>query len=391
VEKGNLELLEFVFEKFEIDINLQFNGGNTLIHKASSANNIEIVKFLIDKGARVEVLNDQNKIPSQCTDNEEIKGLLIQAYKKDMELNKAILDLDEDKVRDLLFQKNARPDGGVDERGYFISNIRKAIEIENQDKGLIFLNLMLPFTNTKSSELIQFASQNNKTKILERLFNNFSEENEGEKAKILFILVVNLNIDLVRNFLKEDERSPDKYNFEHKYDYYENNNILQTAISNFNYIIQQKKVPENEEIKKNQEMIELLLGHIIHINPNHPAITSENDSGLNVINMLSYLNKFGEDLINKINEKKYSELATEKFEKLKEGIIEKKSTLFLSSLACCCIFLKKDNQKDEQKLVGVTADLVFSSQLANDSKKQPSTFIESSQFENSALIENYSR
>lgn len=55
---------EEFFEAIQgIDINFKGDGGWTLLHFAASLNNLDIVEFLLDKGANANIRNDKNMVP----------------------------------------------------------------------------------------------------------------------------------------------------------------------------------------------------------------------------------------------------------------------------------------------------------------------------------------
>ena len=78
-----------VFVKLgKVDVNKKFNNGNTLLHKACSGNNLELVKFLLGKGADVNVLNNKEQTALQLTDSE-----MIQDYIALFPISKNIVEL----------------------------------------------------------------------------------------------------------------------------------------------------------------------------------------------------------------------------------------------------------------------------------------------------------
>ena len=50
--------------------------GDTIMHYACTKNNIELIQFLIDRGADFTLKNYSNQTPSQMTKNEDIIKLI---------------------------------------------------------------------------------------------------------------------------------------------------------------------------------------------------------------------------------------------------------------------------------------------------------------------------
>ena len=57
VEIGDIDIIKFLVEEVEVDINQITPGGESALHRACYRKRIEILKYLISKGADIESNN----------------------------------------------------------------------------------------------------------------------------------------------------------------------------------------------------------------------------------------------------------------------------------------------------------------------------------------------
>lgn len=95
---GHIECVELLFHSQNLILNLQNKLGDTPLHNAAYKKRDEICKMLIERGARVDIINRDKKAPYDLTIDPRCKAML--DYKIDKEalllLNSDYLDEQED-------------------------------------------------------------------------------------------------------------------------------------------------------------------------------------------------------------------------------------------------------------------------------------------------------
>ncbi|KAK7115608.1 osteoclast-stimulating factor 1-like [Littorina saxatilis] len=76
---GHMECLEVLLAEPKVEINVQNKLGDTPLHAAAWKNHAAAVKVLLDKGARVDLRNKEDKLPVDLTKDPEVASLLRQA------------------------------------------------------------------------------------------------------------------------------------------------------------------------------------------------------------------------------------------------------------------------------------------------------------------------
>jgi ankyrin repeat protein len=77
-------------------INIKDKNGNTVTHKAAQINNIDLLKFFIEKGASIESVNNNNKNPVDIAkQNNNVEAIKLFNSQMDILLFKAIFSKDE--------------------------------------------------------------------------------------------------------------------------------------------------------------------------------------------------------------------------------------------------------------------------------------------------------
>ena len=93
-ENGSNEILEYL-DDFDINLNIQDNGGRTLLHTAITGNRVSTVKLLLKMGVNLNLKNKQGYtamdvflINKDILDNEIYSVLTDSNAKRSIELNK---------------------------------------------------------------------------------------------------------------------------------------------------------------------------------------------------------------------------------------------------------------------------------------------------------------
>lgn len=386
-ENGHSDMIRFLFDRYDnIDIDKKYIEGNTLLHIAVKKENFEMAKFLIEKGARIEIINDHSQIPlTLCpAENNEIKKLLQDTQNLDSNLHQAIRDNNEEKIKELL-QSGARPNGGItkveDEAvtkgnvkiGKFVSNIRLAIESDSSD-GIIGL-LMNKYVKTTSNPL-EIACSSDKKNLFEYLchddYHHFFEKNI---PNLLNKSIQHGSVNMVKYLLND-------YDINYKYENEFNNNALQVAISNqFHFKTDDEKV-------RGKEIINLLIDKIIEKYPQHEeALSSKNKNGHDARFMLNHIGEIGKDLLNTINIKiekkrvederiKRQKEYEDKTQKLIQELEEEQGNSNPSCMTalCCCMNVNIVERVDVVgNSQGVKADIVFEEKKLATPAEEPKT------------------
>lgn len=383
-EKGHSDIIKDLFNNYDdIDIDKKYNEGNTLLHIAVKNGNSQMAKFLIEKVARIEIINDLSEIPlTLCpAKNNEIIELLKNTGELDSNLHKAIRDNDKEKIKELL-QSGARPNGGItkveDEAvtkgnvkiGKFVSNIRLAIE--NNSSVEILGLLMKKYVKTTSNPL-EIACSSNKENLFKCLDKHLSNNDdtvlfEKNIPNLFKISMLSGSVDMVKYFLNNPDNS---YDINHKYETDDGKNALQIAIS--------KLFHEKGEKGKYIEIINLLINKIVEKYPKHEEILSysANEKGFSARFMLENLKQdgLGEYFLKKINENIKQKEYEERLRDLEEG--QSDSNPSCMTALCCC---RNVNIIDRVDVVGnsqgVKADIVFEEQKFVPKIPQHETFKE---------------
>lgn len=378
-EKGHSDIIEQLFESYDdIDIDKKYNEGNTLLHIAVKNGNSQMAKFLIKKGARIEILSDGDQIPlTLCPpENTEIIKLLQDTQKLDRDLHEAIKSQDKDKISELL-KSGARPNGGITQeveeqtvsqgkvrKGKFVSNIRLAIESDSteSDSTNEIMGLLMDGCVKTTSNPLEIACSSNKKKIFEYLDEYLSKDDavsfEKNIPNLLNKSIQHGSVDMVKYLLND-------YDINYKYENEFNNNALQVAISNqFHFKTDDEKV-------RGEEIINLLIDKIIEKYPQHEEILSyKNDKGFSARFMLENLGTLGKNLLREIDakiegkkkeirQKEYAEKVQKRDQELKEGGQSDPNPRCLTALCCCMNVNIVDRVDVVGNSQGVKADIVF--------------------------------
>ncbi|XP_050421428.1 uncharacterized protein LOC126833893 [Adelges cooleyi] len=78
-DRGNLTVLMFLVENLSADVNLQDDMGQTALHYAISCNHKDVSKYLVDKGARTDIPDDDGVTVIQMCANSKFSSILLQS------------------------------------------------------------------------------------------------------------------------------------------------------------------------------------------------------------------------------------------------------------------------------------------------------------------------
>lgn len=78
-DRGDLGMLKLLVECHSADINFQDDTGQTALHYAVSCSHEDICKYLIDKGARIDVQDEDGITPLEMCSDEIFKSLLLRS------------------------------------------------------------------------------------------------------------------------------------------------------------------------------------------------------------------------------------------------------------------------------------------------------------------------
>ena len=76
--EGKLELVQYYLESQSLDVNAKDEFEYTALHAAVSYSQIDIIRFLISKGADVNIRDGDMDTPLHVVESEEIARLLIE-------------------------------------------------------------------------------------------------------------------------------------------------------------------------------------------------------------------------------------------------------------------------------------------------------------------------
>uniref|UniRef100_A0A0B7AHD2 Osteoclast-stimulating factor 1 n=1 Tax=Arion vulgaris TaxID=1028688 RepID=A0A0B7AHD2_9EUPU len=76
---GHIECLKTLLDVQNCEVNVQNKLGDTPLHSAAWKGHSEAVKMLLEKGARVDLQNNEGKLPVHLTKDPEVAALLRQA------------------------------------------------------------------------------------------------------------------------------------------------------------------------------------------------------------------------------------------------------------------------------------------------------------------------
>jgi ankyrin repeat protein/serine/threonine protein kinase len=99
---SNLEIFNYLSELKDVNINQADWEGSSAVHYAVKANQLEMVKRLIEKGGDLTVPNKKGQLPQEICDSEEIRMMLEEAINNEHALLKAVRQVDFDQVQLLL-------------------------------------------------------------------------------------------------------------------------------------------------------------------------------------------------------------------------------------------------------------------------------------------------
>lgn len=75
-DRGDIHMLKFLVEDRSADVNFQDNTGQTALHYAVSCSHEEICKYLVDKGARINIQDDDGVTALDMCSDEKLKSIL---------------------------------------------------------------------------------------------------------------------------------------------------------------------------------------------------------------------------------------------------------------------------------------------------------------------------
>lgn len=76
---GHIACLQALLSQPRCEVNVQNKLGDTPLHAAAWKNHVEAVRILLEKGAQVDVKNNEGKLPVDLTKDAEVAALLRQA------------------------------------------------------------------------------------------------------------------------------------------------------------------------------------------------------------------------------------------------------------------------------------------------------------------------
>lgn len=76
-DRGEIDVLRYLVEERSAGINFQDDTGQTALHYAVSCSHVEICKYLIDKGARIDVQDEDGVTAVQMCSDEKLKSILL--------------------------------------------------------------------------------------------------------------------------------------------------------------------------------------------------------------------------------------------------------------------------------------------------------------------------
>jgi ankyrin repeat protein/serine/threonine protein kinase len=99
---SSLEIFNYLIELTDVNINQADREGSSAVHYAVKANQLEMVKRLIEKGADLTVPNKKGQLPQEVCESEEIMAVLEEAINNKYALLKAVQQIDFNQVKLLL-------------------------------------------------------------------------------------------------------------------------------------------------------------------------------------------------------------------------------------------------------------------------------------------------
>lgn len=416
-EKGDVKIMKHLLSDLKMgfltDIDKKYSEGNTLLHIAVKNGNYEMAKFLIDNGARIEILNNAGEIPiTLCSsENTEIKELLEKTKKLDSDLHQAIKSKDEDKIGRLL-DEGARPNGGITQArakttnqagvivGKFVSNISLAIE---SDSSIQIMDLLMNKYVKTTPNPLEIACTNDKIDIFKHLLEAKIVDNRDELEKEIpnllkksFILG---SIEMVKDLLKKsdeiiEEEKSSKEDLIRVMHYTYNDpqeetpsgmNVLQMAIK-IQYFLQTE-----EEKQRGKDLISFLIDEIIkNYDDYREIINKKNDNNIDARFMLQHLNQgnLGNELLaeidDKMNQKEiektkmqremaaklqkqkenerikrlkaFEDRAQKRQQELKEAGLTDSNPKCMTALCCCLVNLGKRVVAKDNESIGIWAE-----------------------------------
>lgn len=75
-DRGDLDILKFLVEDRSADINFQDSTGQTALHYAVSCSHEEICKYLVGKGARINIQDEDGITALEMCSDEKLKSIL---------------------------------------------------------------------------------------------------------------------------------------------------------------------------------------------------------------------------------------------------------------------------------------------------------------------------
>ncbi|XP_005098482.1 osteoclast-stimulating factor 1 [Aplysia californica] len=76
---GHIDCLQTLLAVPNCEVNVQNKLGDTPLHSAAWKNHAEAVRLLLEKGARVDIRNNENRLPVDLTKDPEVAAQLRQA------------------------------------------------------------------------------------------------------------------------------------------------------------------------------------------------------------------------------------------------------------------------------------------------------------------------
>ena len=206
-------------------LNLQDGKGETLLFEACRNGNIEVVKLLVEKGANVNIKNNEGKSVLDYTDeNQEIRDYLEEQIQKDKEqkqggiITKNITQQNQEKEEEVVINNNTKSKHNAQELVEERINNNQERVIEDQNINIINNDEHLK----QNEDIVINTNQNNKSELDNGIYKNKvnnttdninSEERQLERGQVNNSLEQEKVIELYNNINESiKEKKYDKIN-----------------------------------------------------------------------------------------------------------------------------------------------------------------------------------
>lgn len=76
-DRGDLDILKFLIENLQADVNFQDDTGQTALHYAVSCSHEEICKYLVGKGASIKIQDEDGVTALDMCSDEKLRNIII--------------------------------------------------------------------------------------------------------------------------------------------------------------------------------------------------------------------------------------------------------------------------------------------------------------------------